>query len=156
MVAPLGAPAIGELEHAVTPVEADDADRVPAEVFGVGPRHGNDAAWRIHERLVHQHPGNEAARHQVGLHLDDGVQPRIAFGAIRRRGLSLLRRGWHIDVLHDVRHTGAAADALVLDDLHHLADGHSGLLRLFAPLAIAVQRRDLLLGIRWRPTTLPA
>src|SRR2546430_17582465 len=92
-VAPLAPPAIGKLEHAVAPVEADDADRMAAEEFSPGLRHRDDAAGRIHERLVLHYAGDEAVRHEVGLHLDDPGEPRIALPPVGQCGLSLLRPG---------------------------------------------------------------
>src|SRR5256885_5221244 len=75
-IAPLAPPAVGKFEHAVAPVEAHDADGMAAEELGPGLRHGDDAARRIHEWLVHHHAGDEAVRHQVGLHLDDAGEDR--------------------------------------------------------------------------------
>src|SRR5205823_12612786 len=58
-VAPLGAPAIRELEHTVALVEADDADRVPAQVFTTWLGHRHDATRCIHEALMDHHAGDE-------------------------------------------------------------------------------------------------
>src|SRR5437762_10015665 len=153
-IAPLAPPAVGKLEHAVAPVEADDADRMAAEELSPGLWHRDDAAGRIHERLVHHHAGDEAVRHQVGLHLDDAGEPRIALRPVGQRGLSLFRRGWDVDTLHGIGHTREAADALALDDLHRLADRHPRIIGLLAPLAVDIQRRELVLRIIQRPVTL--
>ena len=149
-------PAIGELEDPVAAVEPHDADGVAAQVFAARLGHGDDAAGRIHEFLMDHDAGNEAVRHQVGLHLDDAVEPRIALGAVGRGCLSLLRSGWHVDALRVVRHAGQAADPLVLDGLHRLTDRHPGILRLLAPLAIDVERRKLVARIGERPVMLEA
>ena len=111
---------------------------MPAQVFTTGLRHRDDAAGRIHEALVHHHAGDEAVRHQVGLHLADGVEARVALRAIGRCGRSLFSRRPQVDPLHVVRHAGEAADPLLLDDLHRLANGHSLIGGLFATLAIDV------------------
>src|SRR5690348_2109720 len=60
---PLGAPAVGELEHAVAAVEADDADRVPAKKLATRFRHRDDPTSGVHEAFVHHHAGDEAVRH---------------------------------------------------------------------------------------------
>src|SRR6202022_959561 len=90
------------------------------------------------------------------LHLDDAVEPRVALGPVGRRGFSLLRGGWDVNALHDIGHARQAADALVLDDLHLISDRHPGVLRLLAPLAVDVQRRELVLRITERPVMLEA
>src|SRR2546422_3669171 len=153
-ISPLAPPAVGKLERAVALVEADDADRVTAEEFDAGIRHRDDAARCIHERLVHHDAGDEAIRHQVRLHLDDAGEPRVALRPVRRGGTALLRGGWHIDALHGIGHTGEAADPLVLDDLHRLADRHPRISGLLAPLAVDVQRRELVRRIVQRPVML--
>src|SRR5437762_14261968 len=141
-IAPLAPPAVGKREHAVAPVEADDADRMAAEELSPGLWHRDDAAGRIHERLVHHHAGDEAVRHQVGLHLDDAGEPRIALRPVGQRGLSLFRRGWDGDALHGIGHAREAADALALDDRNRLTDRHPRLFGMIATLSDEVGRHD--------------
>src|SRR6202165_5588590 len=116
MVAPLRSPAVGEFEQAVPAVESNDADGMAAEVLATGLGHGDDAAGCIHEPLVHHDAGDEAVGHQVRLHLDDVVEPRIALGAIGGGRLPLLRRRWYVDALDVVRHAVKTAETLLLDD----------------------------------------
>ena len=70
-IAPLRPPAVGELEHPIAPVEANDADGVAPEELGAGLWHRNHAAGGVHELLMDHYAGDEAVGHQVGLHLTD-------------------------------------------------------------------------------------
>src|SRR6202165_5579315 len=154
MVAPLRSPAVDELEHAVPAVESHDADGVAPEKLATRLGHRDNAAGCIHEPLVHHDAGDEAVRHQIRLHLDDTVEPRVALGAIRGGRPPLLRRRWYVDALDVVRHAVETADTLLLDDFHRLANRHPFIGGVLASLAIDIERRELVVSITERPVML--
>src|SRR2546430_15806134 len=92
-VAPLAPPAIGKLEHAVAPVEANDANRMAAEEFSPGLRHRDDAAGRIHERLVHHEDRDEAVRNLGLLNLVAGAARRTLLPPVAQCRPSVLPPG---------------------------------------------------------------
>src|SRR2546427_7019478 len=110
MIAPLPTPAVRKLEHSVAPVEANDADCVPAQVLTTRLGHRDDAAGSVHEALVHHDAGDEAVGHQVGLHLADRMEAGVALRAIGGRGGSLFRPGGQGGPLCSIPPARAAAE----------------------------------------------
>src|SRR5207244_7684459 len=102
VVAPLGPPAVDELEYPVAAVEADHAYGVAADVLDAGFRHRDHAAGGVHEPCMHHHAGDEAVSGQIGFHLHDAVQPGVALGPKGSGCLTLFGVGRNVDVLDRV------------------------------------------------------